>query len=90
MREQHNSNAEVDIVYVYKNKTYPIEIKSGTKGRLRSLMLFIDESPLNIGIRLCSNTYSKEAVETLTKKPFQLLNIPYYHVTKIDEYLKLV
>lgn len=87
VREQHNSNAEVDIVYVYKNKTYPIEIKSGTKGRLRSLMLFIDESPLNIGIRLYSNTYSKEAVETLTKKPFQLLNIPYYHVTKIDEYL---
>ena len=36
-RENANANAEVDIVISHKNKLVPIEVKSGKKGRLRSL-----------------------------------------------------
>jgi hypothetical protein len=88
VREQLNANAEVDLIYAYKKKIYPIEIKSGVKGRLRSLMQFMDESSLDIGIRLSANYYSKEDAKTLNNKAFSLLNIPYYHISRIEKYLE--
>jgi len=88
VREQLNANAEIDLIYAYKNKIYPIEIKSGVKGRLRSLMQFMDESSLDIGIRLSANYYSKEDAKTLNNKAFSLLNIPYYHISRIEKYLE--
>ena len=86
-REELGANAEIDIIYSHKNKVYPIEIKSGAKGRLRSLMQFLDESELNIGIRLSANYFSAEDTFTTNNKAFKLLNIPYYHGTKLAEYL---
>jgi hypothetical protein len=86
-REELGANAEIDIIYSYKNKVYPIEIKSGAKGRLRSLMQFLDESELNIGIRLSANYFSAEDAFTTNHKAFKLINIPYYHGTKIADYL---
>jgi hypothetical protein len=87
VREQLSANAEIDIIYIDKNKVYPVEIKSGVKGRLRSLMQFMDESELDLGIRLSANYFSVEKVNTINQKPFKLLNIPYYHGTKISEYI---
>lgn len=87
VREQLGSNAEIDVIYSFKNIVYPFEIKSGAKGRLRSLMQFMDESELDAGIRLSANYFSEENLHTTQYKTFKLLNIPYCHGTKIDAYL---
>ena len=89
VRENHNSNAEIDNLFIGKDFVLPIEIKSGHSGRLRSLMQYIDEANIDRGIRLSANSFSKENIKTLAQKPFTLFNIPYYHATKIDDYLKL-
>lgn len=90
VRENHNSSAEIDNLYIGKDFILPIEIKSGHSGRLRSLMQFIDEAQVNQGIRLSANHFSVENIQTLSQKSFKLYNIPYYHALKINEYLKLL
>jgi len=50
-REQHGSNAEVDYVVQRKNDIVPIEIKSGHRGTMQSLRLFIEEKNAPRGIR---------------------------------------
>jgi predicted AAA+ superfamily ATPase len=44
-REARNSNAEVDYLVVREGRIYPIEVKSGTGGSLKSLHLMLKEYP---------------------------------------------
>jgi uncharacterized protein len=88
-RENRVANAELDLILEANQRLIPIEIKSGSKGSLRSLMQFIDESPVNFGIRLSPNYFSKETTETISKKTFTLYNVPYFHVNKVAEYLSI-
>jgi predicted AAA+ superfamily ATPase len=52
-RESKSSNAEIDFLIQKENKIIPIEIKSGTSGKMQSLYLFMNEKKLDYGIR-CS------------------------------------
>lgn len=45
------ASAEVDFITTYKNSVMPIEIKSGTSGKMKSLRLFITSRNLPGGIR---------------------------------------
>jgi len=38
-REERNSNAEVDYIFQYKNKIYPVEVKAGKTGTLKSMQI---------------------------------------------------
>ncbi len=40
-REEKNSNAEIDYIFQHKNNIYPIEVKSGKTGTLKSLQLYL-------------------------------------------------
>jgi len=44
-RDARGSNAEVDYLVVRKGKIYPVEVKSGTGGSLRSLHLMLEKYP---------------------------------------------
>jgi len=88
VREADNSNAEIDNLYIGKDFILPIEIKSGQKGSLRSLMQFVDEAPISKAIRLSANLFSREETYTLKNKSFKLYNIPYYHATHIEQYVE--
>jgi len=88
VRENANSNAEVDIVYEFENMLIPIEVKSGAKGRLRSLHEFIDRVDHNFGIRILANKLSIEEGLTRTGKQYKLLNLPYFCIGKIEEYIQ--
>lgn len=44
-RAKRGSQAEVDYLLVQEGKIFPLEIKKGTSGRLRSLHLFLEEHP---------------------------------------------
>jgi uncharacterized protein len=87
VREKANSNAEVDACVKWKNLVIPIEVKSGSQGRLRSLHEFIDACPHNFAVRLLGNKLSVEKGETRNGKTFSLLNLPYCCASKIEQYL---
>ena len=50
-REEKNSNSEVDFLYKHKNHIYPVEIKAGKTGTLKSMHVFLFEKKLKTGIR---------------------------------------
>ena len=51
-REKRGSNAEVDFIIVKNGKIIPVEVKSGTTGKMQSLRLFIREKHADYGIRI--------------------------------------
>jgi predicted AAA+ superfamily ATPase len=50
-REALNSNAEVDYIIQKSQNIIPIEVKSGKKGSMKSMHLFLNEKKKNIGYR---------------------------------------
>jgi predicted AAA+ superfamily ATPase len=78
-REAKNSQAEVDYVVQIDSKIIPIEVKSGTKGSMQSLYLFLKEKNLHKGCRLSLENFS-----TLQ----QLMIIPLYATHKLSYLLK--
>lgn len=50
-RENKNSNAELDFIFQHKNKLYPVEVKAGKTGTLKSLQVYLYEKKLKNGIR---------------------------------------
>lgn len=85
VREKKQSNAEVDFVIPYEDMLIPIEVKSGSSGRLRSLHQFIDNAPHNFAVRLYAGEIRLEKSSTVSGKEFFLLNLPYYLTSKILE-----
>jgi predicted AAA+ superfamily ATPase len=87
VRENVNSNAEVDLIYTYDRHVIPIEIKSGKLGTMRSLHEFIDRSGYKVAVRMSANTYAVEQVSTPKGTTFTLINLPYYLTSRLKEYL---
>jgi predicted AAA+ superfamily ATPase len=88
VREKTQSSAEVDLLLPINGKAIPVEIKSGSSGKLRSLHQFMDKSDLDFAVRLYAGNISVENTKTASGKPFRLLNLPYYLAVKIEEYVK--
>lgn len=86
-RENKDAEAEVDFAWQYKNKVIPIEVKSGKAGKLRSLHQFVDRSPHDFAIRIYSGKFSIENVRTVSGKKYKLINLPFYLIHKIPQYL---
>ena len=58
-REARNSQAEVDYLIQRNEKIIPIEVKSGTKGSMQSLFIFLEEKRIKKGIRTSLENFSK-------------------------------
>jgi len=58
-RESKNSNAEVDYLVQKGNSLIPVEIKSGSKGSMKSLFIFLEEKNLTYGIRSSLENFSQ-------------------------------
>ncbi len=88
VREKPQASSEIDLVVQYKNKLIPIEIKSGKEGRLRSLHQFIERTDHPYAIRMYGGEFSVEQhVTPQMRKPYLLMNLPYYLGTKLMEYV---
>ncbi len=57
-REALNSNAEVDYLWQKGQDIIPIEVKSGKKGSMQSLRLFLNEKKSPYGIRFSNEQYA--------------------------------
>ncbi len=87
VREKKTSVAEVDYLFPFEGKLIPVEVKSGSEGKLRSLHLFMDAAPHNIAVRFYAGEVSITNATTPEGKPYHLLNLPYYAVSQIEHYL---
>lgn len=87
VREKKQSSAEIDYLYQYNGKLIPIEVKSGSIGKLRSLHQFMDIAPHHLAVRVWQGTYSVEKAKTIAGTEFALLNLPFYLVHRIEREL---
>ena len=78
-REALNSNAELDYVIQLQEEIIPIEVKSGKKGSMQSLFLFLKEKKRHYGIRFSQENYSTYN---------QIKVIPLYAVSEIERGLR--
>jgi predicted AAA+ superfamily ATPase len=58
-REALNSNAEIDYLIQKQNVIIPIEVKSGTKGSMNSMFLFLKEKKAKYGCRLSMENFAE-------------------------------
>jgi predicted AAA+ superfamily ATPase len=69
-RDVRGSNAEIDYLVVYEGNIYPVEVKSGTGGSLRSLHLMLEKYPnCHKGLVLYGGTYSELSDQKLIFMP---------------------
>lgn len=88
-REKKQSNAEVDFLFTKDGIVYPVEVKSGKTGTLRSLHSYLENSDCTVGIRLYSGEYSVEqAVTPVKRKPYTLINLPLYCAGQLGGYIE--
>lgn len=88
VREKPTALAEIDYLYQHGSKLIPVEVKSGSEGRLKSLHLFMDLAPHNMAIRFYAGNVSISEIKTQEGKLYYLLSLPYFLVSEIDGYLK--
>ena len=89
-REKKESSAEVDYILPWQGKIIPVEVKSGTIGKLRSLHQFMDQVPHSIAVRIWQGKLSIEKARTIKGKEFTLLNLPFYLAHRIENELSKV
>jgi len=73
-REKRGSMAEVDYVINIGSDIFPVEVKSGKEGRLKSLRMFIEEKKSRLGIR-----FSQDKLSYYDK----ILSIPLYMIEQM-------
>jgi predicted AAA+ superfamily ATPase len=87
VRDKTQSQAEVDFVIQHRGYVIPVEVKSGTAGKLRSLHEFVDRCPHGFAVRLYAGSLDLHPARTPAGKPYHLLNVPYFLASKIHEYV---
>ncbi|MBM3198260.1 MAG: ATP-binding protein [Chlamydiae bacterium] len=78
-REENRSSAEIDFVVSLNGEIIPIEVKSGTTGRLKSLKTFMLEKHSRIGVRISASPLACEE---------QILSVPFYLISELSRLLR--
>ena len=84
------AQAEIDFLYTLGNEIIPIEVKSGKSGTIKSLQSFVIKKQADRAIRISSNKPLREQLlARLDEKQhsFTLLNLPFYLVNRIEQFL---
>ncbi len=76
-REKRGSNAEVDYLVQINNHIIPVEVKSGTQGKMQSMNIFLDSKKAKYGIRISLENFS------------QYQNVMVYPIFAIDRLLDI-
>ena len=94
LREGRQSNAEVDYVVSRGPEVFPVEVKSGRSGTLRSLHQFAASGKANRALRFDTNQPSRQEVAYRVQTggeqqeaSFELLSLPLYAVGEMDRML---
>jgi hypothetical protein len=87
VREKTDASAEVDFVLPYNGKLIPVEVNSGSIGKLRSLFQFIDKTTHAVAVRVYQGECLVQKAKTIAGKEFTLLNLSFYLVHRIEREL---
>jgi uncharacterized protein len=79
---RENGSAEVDYLFSHKGVIYPIEVKAGKSGKLKSLYLFLAEKKTPFGIKVSPEPLAYE--NGILSVPFYLLS----HLPRLIDSLK--
>jgi len=88
VREQKQSNAEVDFIVPYQHHVIPLEVKAGKTGSLRSLHQYMDRAPHNYAVRLYAGPLQITETVSPEGKTFKLLDLPYFLGGQINGYIR--
>ena len=88
VRDARNSQAEVDFLFRYKSHLLPIEVKTGSNSKLKSLHLFMDESKEKVALRLWNGPMSSDTITKQNGDTFTLYNIPLYYAGHLESFLE--
>lgn len=88
VRDARNSQAEVDFVIRHKSHLLPIEVKTGSNSKLRSLHQYMEESNENIALRLWNGPMTSDIITRTASRPFTLYNIPLYYAGHLNAWLQ--
>ncbi|MBF0105890.1 MAG: ATP-binding protein [Deltaproteobacteria bacterium] len=91
MREKKNAAAEVDYVITHGQTIVPVEVKSGSTGRLKSLHTFLSQHNLNWALRF--NGDYPSLLKTKTALPtgnvtMHLCSLPFYLIGQTKRILE--
>lgn len=86
LRDGKSTNAEVDYVVVNKGTIFPVEVKAGKSGSLKSLRVFSDLKKPKIAVRFDANMPSLQEMKDSSDEPksYQLLSLPLYAVSQLE------
>ena len=87
VREKNQSSAEVDLLIPFKNRLIPLEVKSGSSGKLKSLHQFMEKSTHKYAVRMYAGEFRIEKTKTPGGVPFYLMSLPYFLGTKLHDYV---
>ena len=95
-REEKSSNAEIDFIFQYKNKIYPVEVKAGKTGTLKSMQMYLYEKKLKEGIRFNMDLPNKGTFNAKINAPgkdnelsWTLLSLPLYMVSELKRLIDI-
>ena len=84
------AQAEVDFIYCHNNRIIPVEVKSGSRGSIKSLQSFVIRKKADLAIRLSSAKPSVNLLKAQMNQQsydFTLLNIPFYLSNRLEALL---
>ncbi len=73
-REAKNSNAEVDYLLEYQGDIIPVEVKSGTSGRMKSMIMFMNQFDSEKGLKISQSQYSEND---------KIISLPFYGISAL-------
>lgn len=92
VREKKASSAEVDYVLSSGTHIYPVEVKAGATGHLRSLHIFLQEKGLQAGVRLGTGkpqvTEIEHRLTTSEAVSGRLYSLPLYLAGQVPRIMK--
>ena len=89
MRENKSANAEIDYLFQQNNIIFPVEVKAGKTGSLKSLHIYLKENKLKTGIRfnLDMPSFGKLSAKVRMSKSTENLN---YNLISLPLYMCFV
>jgi predicted AAA+ superfamily ATPase len=79
-RDEIGSQAEVDYLITKENQIIPVEVKSGTTGKLKSMHMLMRERKLPLGIRIS---------ESPLELQHNILSVPFYLISELPRLIEL-
>lgn len=95
LRERRSNNAEVDFVVSVGTHIVPIEVKSGSRGSLKSLHQFVAEKKVQLAVRFDASMPSVHRIRTTVRVgqeevpvDYTLISLPIYLVESLHSVIK--